>query len=47
MVIDEIEQLREELHDYIKRYGLSDERTIQKSQELDKALNNFKMVIAS
>lgn len=45
--MDTIEQLREELHDYIKRYGLSDKRTIQKSQELDKALNNFNMAIAS
>lgn len=45
--MDAVEQLREELHDCIKRYGLSDERTIQKSQELDKALNNLDMSIAS
>lgn len=32
------EEVRNELNNYIKLYGLSDKRTINKSQELDKLI---------
>lgn len=44
---DEIDRLREEMHDCIDKYGLSDKRTIEKSQLLDVALNNFGIDITS
>jgi hypothetical protein len=31
-----VEELREELYEYIEKYGFLDPRTIKKSQELDK-----------
>lgn len=34
-----MEELREELHSYIDKYGLTDPRTIVISQELDKLVN--------
>lgn len=34
-----VEELREELHECIELYGTSDKRTVEKSQELDQALN--------
>lgn len=33
-----VEELREELYKCIELYGLSDSRTVAKSQELDKAI---------
>jgi predicted nucleic acid-binding Zn ribbon protein len=33
-----IEKTREELHECISKYGTSDTRTIEKSQELDKEI---------
>lgn len=35
------EKVRAELHDYIDKYGLNDERTIEKSQELDRIMNSL------
>jgi hypothetical protein len=34
----DIENLRRELHEHIESFGTSDVRTINKSQELDKAI---------
>lgn len=34
-----IDSLRNELHEYIDDFGLNDQRTVDKSQELDRALN--------
>lgn len=31
-------RLKEELNDYINKYGMSDKKTINKSQELDKII---------
>lgn len=33
-----LEKLREELHRYIEMFGILDERTLKKSQEVDRAL---------
>lgn len=34
-----VEQLREELNNYINEYGILNSKTIEKSQELDRMLN--------
>jgi hypothetical protein len=34
-----IEKLRNEMYEYIDKFGLGDIRTVSKSQELDKVLN--------
>lgn len=40
-LLQEIEQKRNELFNTAKRYGLSSEKTIQISQELDQLLNTY------
>ncbi len=36
-----LEKLRKEMHELIDKYGLDDERTVAKSQELDEVLNEI------
>lgn len=43
----EIERVRKELHEYIQKYELTDDRTVRKSQELDVLLNCYGQTICA
>lgn len=42
-----LEQVRKELCEFIEKYGLSDERTIKKSQELDLIIVKYVLSVSS
>lgn len=41
MLLEEVEKKREELNKLVNQYGLSDERVLLKSRELDGLLNQY------